>query len=475
MKRIPNWRGGLAAVWMMTGLAAATGWVAPSMAQEPTLRLPEYQTVKLENGLTLLLLERRQLPLVSLHWVLKSGGAIADPAGREGLASLTAGLLRKGARSRTAGQVAETLDFVGATFEAGAGLDCASGSCEFVKKDSAAMLDLVADLLLHPAFPAAELNKLAKQEIDGIKEEKAVPEQVIGRYYAGALFGSHPYGRPVGGTETSLARITRKDVARFYEERYAPNEMILAVVGDFSSAELVRRLRDLFGAWKPKSVPAVRLDPTAAVTGRHALIIDKPDATQTFFHFGNLGLAYTNQDRVEVEVVNTLFGGRFTSMINTELRIQSGLTYGASSRFSPLRVPGAFTISSFTPNASTERAMTLALETLKRLHDQGITADQLKSAKAYLKGLFPPRFETNDQLAATLAELELYGLDRKFIDGWFGRIDALTLADARRIIDQYYPLENLEFVFIGQAAVIEPVAKKLAGDVRKQAIEAPGF
>ena len=162
-------------------------------------------------------------------------------------------------------------------------------------------------------------------------------------------------------------------------------------------------------------------------------------------------------------------------MINSELRIQSGLTYGASSRFSPLRVPGAFTISSFTPNDTTEKAMTLALATLKRLHEQGVTEEQLKSAKAYLKGAFPPRFETSGQLAATIAELELYGLDRKFIDDWFTRIDAMTLADARRIIDRYYPLDHLDFVFIGQAAVVDPVAKKLAVDIHRKAIDEPGF
>ena len=474
MHRNLHWLGRLATLTLSAALLGAT--TAPAApASEPTLRLPEYSTVKLNNGMTILLLERHQLPLISLHWVLKSGGAVADPAGREGLASMTAELLRKGTQTRTASQVAEAVDFVGATLGAGAGLDSTSGSCEFVKKDLEAMLKLLADLLLHPAFPADELAKLAKQEIDGIKEEKSVPEQVLGRYYAGALFGAHLYARPVGGTESSLARITREDVTRFYEARYAPNELILAAVGDFSRPELERRLREAFAGWKARSVPAIPLAIPPAVQGRHALIVDKPDATQTFFDFGNIGLAFTNQDRVQVEVVNTLFGGRFTSMINSELRIQSGLTYGATSRFSPGRVPGAFTISSFTPNDTTERAMTLALETLKRLHEQGISADQLKSAKAYLKGLYPTRFETNDQLAATIAELELYGLDRKFIDTWFAQIDAMTLADARRIIDRYYPVDNLEFVFIGQAAVIEPVAKKLAGDIRKKAIDEPGF
>lgn len=447
----------------------------PATAGEPALRLPAYHSTKLDNGITLLLVERPALPLVTVHWVMRTGGATGDPAGQEGLASLTAGLLRKGTATRSAAQISDDLDFVGASLDAGAGLDRASGSCEFVKTDLEGMVDLLAGTLTHPAFPADELTKLVRQSVDGIKEEKAVPGQVIGRYYMGALFGSHPYGRPVGGTETSLARITREDVVRFYQEHYAPNQMILAVAGDFSAAVMEARLRAAFGGWTAHVAPPAPLPAAGAARGRRALIVDKPDATQMFFRFGNLGLAFTNTDRVPIEVVNTLFGGRFTSMLNSELRIQSGLTYGASSGFTPLRLPGPFAISSYTPNETAGRAMDLALETLKRLHEHGLTAEQLKSAKAYLKGLYPTQFETNDQIAATIAELELYGLDRTWIDTWFARIDAVTVADARRVIDRYYPLENLSFVFIGQAAIVEPVAKKLGLEARSKPINDPGF
>jgi zinc protease len=472
----PQWAAGFRLV-----MAVLLGFLLPltglqgAPAEGARLRLPQYRTVKLENGITLLLLERHALPLVSFEWIMKTGGAIGDPPGQEGLASLTAELLRKGTGSRTANQISEALDFVGASWEAAAGHDYASGSCEFVKKDLDGMLDLVSDLVLHPSFPAEEVGKLIEQAADGIKEEKAVPGRVIGRYYDQCLFGAHPYGRPASGTETSLRSLKREDVLKFYATHYAPNELVFAAVGDFATAELEAKIRAKFGAWKPMAGNPPPLKESVPVAGRRALIVEKPDATQTFFRFGNVGLAYTNSDRVFVDVVNTLFGGRFTSMINRALRIESGLTYGASSQFACKRVPGAFAIGSYTPNDKTERALNLALEVLQKLHGEGITPEQLQSAKAYIKGLYGLSLETNDQLAGMLCQLEAYGLGRQYIDTYFDRIDAMTGADAERVIGQYFPLKDLAFVFIGQPAVIEPVARKLAEKVESKAITAPGF
>jgi predicted Zn-dependent peptidase len=463
------------AFFFLVGLGAFTLPVSGEDQPAARVELPAYKTVKLENGLTLFLLERHQLPLVNFHWVLKSGGSIGDPPGHEGLASLTASLLRKGTTTRTADQISEALDFVGASFGAGAGQETTSGSAEFVAKDLNLALDLLSDMLMHPSFPADELSKLIQQEIDGIKEAKDVPGHVIGRYYNGLLFGSHLYSRPVSGTEASLPKITRDDVTGFYDSHYLPNETLLAVVGDFSASDLESKLRAKLGTWKRKPIALPELKAPTKIEGKRALLVEKPDATQTFFRFGNIGLARTNRDWVSVEVVNTLFGGRFTSMINTELRIESGLTYGASSVFTANQLPGAFAIASFTPNDTSERAITMALDVLRKLHDKGITAEQLKSAKAYIKGQFGPSLETNDQLANKICELEFYGLGSQEISTLFARIDAMSLADAKRIIETYYPKDDLAFVLIGQAAVVEPVAKKLGLAITKKAITEPGF
>jgi len=477
--RSRNGQGRLWSVALLLCLVLAAGRAAGGALSEPEaiarVRLPAYKKIKLDDGLTLLLMERHALPLVSFHWLMKSGGALCDGPGQEGLASLTAKLLRKGTQSRSADQISEALDFVGAQFDAGASLEYASGSAEFVGKDLELAVDLVSDTLLHPSFPPEEVDKMIKQEIDGIKEAKAIPRQVIGRYYEGFLYRPHLYGRPVSGTETSLPKIRREDIAGFHATHYVPNELILAVAGDFSASELEARLRDKFAPWKPGTAARPDLKEPPRFEGRRALIVDKPDATQTFFQFGNLGLARTNRDWVAVQVVNTLFGGRFTSMINSELRIKSGLTYGANSRFGARQLPGSFAISSFTPNESSGRALDLALEVLQALHEKGLTPEQLQSAKTYIQGQFGPTLQTNDQLAQTLCELEFYGLGPQYIDTLFDRIDAVTLADARKVIAAYFPLKDLAFVFLGRTSVIEPVAAKLASEVQKKAITAAGF
>jgi predicted Zn-dependent peptidase len=446
----------------------------PGKASDGGLKLPPYKKVKLKNGLTLLLMEQREIPLVSFSFIVRAGST-ADPAGKEGAASLVAELLRKGTKTRSADQFSAELDFIGGQLGAFAALDYTSGRAEFVKKDLSKGLDLIADALLNPTFPQDEVTKLLKQRLDGVRADKDQAQGVIGSYFNAYLFGNHPYGRPTGGDEKSLAAITREDVIKFYETYYTPSNTILAAVGDFNAAEMERALAEKFGGWAAKDAPAINLPEPAAAQGRRLLLVDKPDATQTFYQIGNLGIARNNPDRVYIRVVNTLFGGRFTSMLNDALRVSSGLTYGARSFFDENRARGSFVISTYTRNATTEKAVDMTLDILKQLHERGISEADLKSAKAYIKGQFPPQLETNDQLAAQIAQLEFYGLDEREINGLYARIDAMTLADAQRVIKQYFPLDHLVFVLVGKASEIEGVAKKYASKIDTKSISQPGF
>jgi predicted Zn-dependent peptidase len=453
------------------GVAAAASAQATAPA---SLSMPPYKKVVLRNGLTLLLMEQHEVPIISINAAIKAG-SVADPAGKEGVASITAALLRRGTKTRTADQFAEELDFIGATLGAGAGLDSTTVAAEFMKKDAAKGLELVADALLRPAFAAEEVAKQVKQRVDGVKAAKDRAAGVIGTYYNAYLYGTHPYGRPTGGNETSLASIAADDVTKFYDSHYGPGSTIMAVVGDFAVADMEKQLSALFGAWPTKPAAVVALPDPVAPTGKRLLLVDKPDSTQTYFRFGNVGITRNNPDRVVVDIVNTLFGGRFTSRLNTELRIKSGLTYGAGSSFSELKVRGPFAVNTYTRNASTEKAIDMALDALKQLHEKGITADELKSAQAYLKGQFPPDIETGNQLAALLTEQVFYGLDEREVNSYYARIDATTMADVTRVIKQYFPLENLTFVLIGKASEIETVAKKYAPTIDRKSIGAPGF
>lgn len=455
-------------------LAAALALAFVGVTSAQTLKIPAHEKIVLKNGLTLLVMEKHGVPIVSFSAIVKTGSA-ADPAGQDGLATITAGLLRKGTQKRTAQQFAGDLDFIGGSFEAGADTDYTTISAEFLTKDLDRGLDLLTDAVLHASFPQAEVDKLLAQSIDGVKASKDEAEAVLGTYYAGYLYGTHAYGRPGGGDELSLKRIQRDAIAKFYSANYVPSNTILAVAGEFNSAELKKKLEDAFGAWPAKTAPSVSIPLSAPVKGKRLLLVDKTDATQTYFEIGNVGVTATDPDRVTIRVVNTAFGGTFASILNTALRIDSGYTYGAQSFFQPQKVAGPFAIASFTKNETTVPAIDLALKVLDDLHKNGLTQAQLETAKKYMKGQFPPRIETSGQLASRIAVNEFYGLDDNEINQLEARIDAVTLESAKQIIEKHFPKENMVFVLIGKAAEIRPAVKKYAGQMDERKISDPGF
>ncbi|MBI4851955.1 MAG: insulinase family protein [Acidobacteria bacterium] len=452
-----------------------TGFSSAQTTNSNSLKLPPYKKVILENGMTILLMEQHEVPFISFNMAI-GAGSTSDPIGKEGLAAMTADLMRKGTKNRTAEQIAAQLEGAGIGLFFDAGQDLTSAQGELLKKDLDLMLEVFFDVLTNSNFPQTEVEKLQKLSISNIKEAKDSAQSAIRRYYNAYLFGNHPYARPVSGDEKSLASITRDDIVKFYDSYYGPSNIILSVVGDFSSLEMEKTLATRFGQWNKKVLAPTKLAEPIAFKGKKLLLVDKPDTTQTFFVIGNVGISKTNPDRVGIEIVNTLFGVRFTSLLNSELRIRTGLTYGARSSFAQNQVPGPFLISTFTQNATTEQAIDLALEILNRLHEKGITEEQLKSTKAYIKGQFAPdTIEVSSQLAAVLTDIESSGLDEKEINEFFAKIDAFTLADAQRIIKQYFPKENLVFVLIGKSQEISNLVKKYAPQVDTKQISQDGF
>jgi predicted Zn-dependent peptidase len=344
-------------------------------------------------------------------------------------------------------------------------------------KDASKCFDLFAEILTQPTFPEDEFEKLQAQSIDAVRASKDRVQAVIGRYYDSFLYGGHPYARPQGGDEKSLPAITRSDAAAFFASNYSPDSAALVVVGDFKTADMEKLITQRLGAWKSDAkVRPADLPKPEKIVGKKLLLVDKPDATQTYFTIGNMGVERGHPDRVGIEVVNTLFGGRFTSMLSQALRIKSGLTYGASSGFRMNRVAGPFVIGSFTANATTERALDLTLETLKELHENGLKEEDLASALAYIKGSFPPRaLETSGQLANRLMVMQVYGLPDSDVNDYYAQLDAVTVAEANRIIKEHFPLDNLCFVLVGKSDEIRPSIEKYAGEIATKSISEPGF
>ncbi|NVJ27796.1 insulinase family protein [Myxococcus sp. AM011] len=462
----PTWKTVLAALLLSSGSASAQG-ATPSKPPSTTpaapqgVTLPKPTTVTLKNGARVLLVERKDVPLVAFSAWLR-GGALADPAGKEGLAALTAELLQKGAGSRDARQFAEAVDGVGGVLETSAELENLVVSGQFMSRDSALMVELLADLLTRPRFAQEELEKTRSRMASEITAAKdGDPRGLINTYFEAFQFAGHPYGTPVDGTEASLPGLTRDDVLAYAKSQLGGDRLILSIVGDFDSKALAAKLEAALGGWARAASPAPEVAATTVSKGRRVLLVDKPDATQTYFSIGNTGIARNDPDRVTANLANTVLGGRFTSLLNTELRVKSGLTYGARSGFSPSAHPGPFVISSFTQTDKTDKAIDMALDVFTRYRKSTMDDAMLASAKSYVLGQFPPRLETGAQVADKLSELAFYSLDATDVDGFATAVTATTREGVGTVIQRVLPApENLTFVLIGKASAIREMARK---------------
>ena len=441
---------------MFVALVAAFAF---SSAAAADIKLPAYQTITLDNGATLLLMPRKDVPLVAANVAVR-GGALADAAGKEGTADLLGEMLSQGAGTRDALAFAQAVDGAGGNLGFGSSREAIVANAQFLSKDSGLMLSLLADALLRPKMDAAEFDKLRKRAIDGIANAKdSDPRQLIGTYANGWLFRGHPYGRSTGGNETSLATITLADLQAFRAQQMGGDRLIIAIAGDFDAQAVTAQVREAFGGWAKASGALPQVEAKPRESGRRVLLVDKPGATQTYFALGNIGSRHGDPAEAAQDLVQTAFGGRFTSMLNTELRVKSGLTYGARSAIDRSRMPGAATISSFTKTESTKAAIDLAIATLDRLHKDGLDAATIASAKHYVAGQFAPDLETAPQLAGQLASMALYGDTRDAIDGYLGRIAAATpeqIATARAVFPDS---KDLVIVAIGDAARIRDTMK----------------
>ncbi len=404
------------------------------------------------------------------------GGAITDPAGKAGLASLVAGLLEKGAGERNAAAFAEAVESVGGTLTASAGLEAITVSGEFLAGDADLMVELVSDMLKSPRFDGAETRKLRDRRIDLLKAAKDNdPRRLTPMYGNAFLFGEHPYGTPVDGDEASLASLTQRDVRDYYDAYIGANRLVISVVGDFDAAAMVDRLSEAFADWRPAEGRLPEVPSAEPQSGRRVLLVDKPGAAQTYFWIGNVGVARDYAQRAELDIANTLFGGRFTSLLMDEMRTKAGLTYGASSTLLRPSTAGSAAIVSFTKTESTTAAIDLALSLLARLRDTGFDAELIQSGKNYILGRFPPRFETAAQLAAQFAALEAHGLDASYINAYGPAVANAGEDTIRSVVTSVYPApDDLVFAVIGDADVIRESLAQY-GPITEVALTDPRF
>ena len=426
-------------------IALACAGAALAAASPQVLGVQE----KLPNDLVWLFSEQSGLPVVTIQLMAKAG-ALQEPPGKEGLANLTATLLLSGTKKRTAAQIAQELDFLGAKLAASGGEDSAQVSLTVLKKDLAAGLDLFQDVLLQPAFAPQEVARIVAQTQASLKSDEDEPGVVASRRFRKDLFGPFPYGHPVRGTQKGLAAITPKDLVEFHRRGYRPNNAILTVAGDLTQEEARKWVARIFGSWPSGPVTANKLPPVPPLNEPRVVVIDK-DITQANIILGHLGITRANPDFYALQVMNYLLGGGgFASRLVDNIRVNRGLVYAVSSQFDPGLEPGAFAVVLETKNPSAKEAVEQVLVEIKRMRAEPVTATELEDAKSYLIGSFPRKMDSLSRRASLMAYVQFYGLGLDYPWRYPDLIRNVTAADIQKVAEKYLHPDKYLLVVVGK-------------------------
>jgi predicted Zn-dependent peptidase len=433
----------------------------PTLGSLKPLKVPVVQTQTLPNGLQLAVVEMHEVPVVDCLLLVRAGAA-CDPQGSPGLASFVAGMLDEGAGRRSALEIAEEADYLGAQFGTGAGTDDAQVTLHVPKARLAAALDLMADVALRPAFPDSEIARQRELRKSGILQLRDQPTAMAPLAFHAILFGAeHPYGHPQGGTDASTAALDRGQVTGFYESHYRPGNAKLLFVGDVTLAEARRLAEARFGAWAKGATPAPPAGVVPAPAARAFYLVDKPGAPQSVILIGNLGVPRSTTDYYALRVMNNLLGASFTSRLNQNLRELHGYTYGARSSFDMYRQAGPFRAWSSVHTAKTDSALIEFFRELRRVRDEPVPAEELAKSKAYVALGLPGEFETTQGAAGRFLELLAYDLPLDSYNSFIKGIEAVTAEDVQRVARQYITPDQFAVVVVGDRSQIEAGIKAL--------------
>jgi len=407
----------------------------------------------LANGLVWLFSEQKTLPLVTLNLVIKAG-VLQEPAGKEGLANLTAGLLASGTATRTAQQIAEAFDSLGVKFGAGGGQDFATVSLTVLKKDVPKAMAVFRDVLFNPTFRPEEVSRLVERLKGQLKSDEDEPGVVAERAFRKTLYGIFPYWHPVIGTPEGLSAITREDLQGFHRTYYRPNNAILALVGDLTPAEAAALVQEYFGGWEGGELPPQKLPNLPQEAGCRAIAIDK-DITQANIVLGKVGITRDNPDFYALQVMNYILGGGgFASRLMDNIRDNRGLVYGIHSSFDPGVAPGPFDISLETKNTQGNEALEQVRRELDRVRQELVTEKELADAKSYLIGSLPMKMDSNAKRAWLMAYVELYGLGLDYPWRYPEIVRAISRQDIQKVAQKYLTPEGWVLTVVGKQSEI---------------------
>jgi zinc protease len=433
------------------------------------VKLPPITEKTLENGLQIVVIENHELPVVSMRLVVKAGSAL-DPVGKYGAANLTASLLRQGTKNLKATEIADKIDFVGGSLEASANRDYTNVTCSVLLKHFDVGMNLLSDVVLHPAFDSSEFARLRNQTIASVMQSKDDPSNLCELGFNKALFGEHPYSQPSIGTQASLAALTNGDIKKYYQDYYKPNNAILLVGGDVKPDSILKAARKAFGGWQKGTIPEVKIIEAKNPVGKSILLVDKSDATQSYIRFGHLGITRKNPDYYPLLLMNYILGASFTSRLNEVVRVQKGLTYDIRTQNEWNVMPGPYYCVTYTPNESTMTAIQASLDVIRKMQLEQVTDEEFNEAKNFYSGYYPGSLETPDAIAAEIVKIKLYGLPVSYIKEFTQNINKVTKEDILRAAKNHWDTNNLVFCVVGKAADIENMLTPI-GPIKKMMID----
>ncbi|SPE39937.1 putative Mitochondrial processing peptidase [Candidatus Sulfopaludibacter sp. SbA3] len=434
---------------------------APVSKEVLKVKLPAAYEAHLDNGLTILILENHRLPQISMTLQIRGMGGIFDPPGMNGLAGITAQMMREGTATRTSKQIAEDVDRLAASVGASAATDSQFGDVFIsgLTDNFADWFGLGTDVLLHPSFPAEEWAKLKQRQLVGLKQQRTSASFLASERFSKAVYGDFP-ASVISATPASIEAVTPEAMKKFYAEHYVPQNATLGIAGDVTPAEIMPKLKAALGGWKKTEwTPKLPTDPTPAA-GPRVLLVNRPGSVQTNLVMGNIAINRTSPDYCAFVVLHQVLGSNPAARLFLNLREDKGYTYGAYSNFTANMFPGPWRANSEVRTDVTEGSMREFFNEFRRIRDEKVPVNELEEKKRAVVASFAFSLESPQSVLSLAITRKAYGLPADYWDTYPAKIAAVTADDLQRVAKKFLSLDNIQIVAVGDASKIKSVMEK---------------
>lgn len=436
---------------------------APAPLKPRPLNIPEPFETALSNGLQLVIVQDRRLPLVSFRLAFRRGDA-NDPRTLPGLTQMMVGLLNEGTESRTSRQIAEEVERLGASITAASNSDYTILAASALSMYTQDILELMADVALRPSFPQNEIDLARENTKQLLVQQRALPTFLAGERVSRVLFGEHPYA-VVSPTPESLDAMAREQLADFHRSVLVPNNAVMIAAGDVRRDELIELIGKLFGSWERRKAPEPRFPSPPERANRAAYIVERPGSAQSNIIIANLAINRTSSDYFPMLLMNTILGANPSSRLFMNLREAKGYTYGAYSNLDARRERGAFRVAAEVRTPVTGAALKEFFYELERIREEAVSQKEIADAKSYLTGVFPIRIETQEGLIEQFVQINMLDLPADYLHIYRDCVNAVTIEEVQKVAQRHVTPDCAAIVIVGDAEEVLDQVKPFTEEI----------